>query len=173
MGRAVLVTYDFFDEIEVFYSYYRVREMGFNTRIASVEKRVLRGKNGCVTVEPELLVSEALNEDWDLVVLPGGYAPDKLRRYDEVGELVRRTLGRGGVVVSICHAAWIVVSAGLARGRRITGSRGVWDDIRNAGGIVVDEPFVEDGGVVSTRTHRDFPVFWPKLEEYLRQRKLI
>ena len=70
--------------------------------------------------------------------------------------------------MSICHAAWVVISAGLARGRRLTGSRGVWDDIRNAGGVVVDEPYVEDGNVISTRSYSDFPEFWPRLEAKLR-----
>lgn len=173
MGKALLVTYDFFDEIEVYYSYYRLREMGFETRIASVEMRSMKSKGGCMSVEPEILVSDALDERWDLVVFPGGYAPDKLRRYGEVLELARDTLRGGGVVVSICHAAWIIVSAGLAQGRKLTGSRGVWDDVRNAGGIVVDEPFVEDGGVVSTRTYRDFPKFWPKLEGYLKGKGIL
>ena len=173
MGKAILVTYDFFDEIEVYYSYYRLREMGFDTRVASVEMRPMRSKGECMSVEPEVLVSEALDEGWDLAVFPGGYAPDKLRRREEVLELARRVLKGGGVVVSICHAAWIVISAGLADGRKLTGSRGVWDDVRNAGGIVVDEPFVEDRGIVSTRTYRDFPEFWPKLERYLKDRGLL
>ncbi|MGC8613572.1 MAG: DJ-1/PfpI family protein [Conexivisphaera sp.] len=168
-ARALVVTHDLFDELEAFYSIYRLMEMGLEVRVASTEVRELRGKNWSATLMPETTVSEALGERWGVVVFPGGYAPDRLRRYDEVKELARRTVEGGGVLVSICHAAWIVISAGLARGRRLTGSRGVWDDIANAGGIVVDEPYVEDGNVVSTRSYRDFPQFWPRLEERLRQ----
>ncbi len=173
MPRAIVVVHDLFDEIEAFYSIYRLMEMGLEVKVASTEIREFRGKNWSASLSPELRVSDTLGERWDLAVFPGGYAPDRLRRYEEVKDLARLTVERGGVLVSICHAAWIVISAGLARGRRLTGSRGVWDDIRNAGGIVVDEPYVEDRGVVSTRSYRDFPVFWPRLESRLRELGII
>jgi protease I len=166
--RALVLVHDLFDEIEAFYTIYRLREMGMNVRVASTELREFRGKNWAATLRPDLTVREALSERWDVVAIPGGYAPDRLRRYDEVKELARRAVEQGGVLVSICHAAWVVISAGLARGRRLTGSRGVWDDIRNAGGVVVDEPYVEDGNVISTRSYSDFPEFWPRLEAKLR-----
>ncbi|BBE41983.1 DJ-1/PfpI family protein [Conexivisphaera calida] len=172
-ARALVVTHDLFDELEAFYSIYRLMEMGLEVRVASTEVRELRGKNWSATLRPEMTVSEALGGRWDVVVFPGGYAPDRLRRYDEVKELARRTVEGGGVLVSICHAAWIVISSGLARGRRLTGSRGVWDDIANAGGVVVDEPYVEDGNVISTRSYRDFPQFWPRLEERLRRLGIV
>ncbi|MGC8969603.1 MAG: DJ-1/PfpI family protein [Conexivisphaera sp.] len=171
--RAIVVIHDLFDELEAFYSIYRLMEMGLEVRVASTEVREFRGKNWSAPLRPETTVSDALGERWDLAVFPGGYAPDRLRRHDEVKELARRTVEGGGILVSICHAAWIVISAGLARGRRLTGSRGVWDDIRNAGGIVVDEPYVEDGNVVSTRSYRDFPQFWPRLEARLRQMGIV
>jgi protease I len=166
--RALVLVHDLFDEIEAFYTIYRLREMGMDVRVASTELREFRGKNWAATLRPDLTVREALSERWDVVAIPGGYAPDRLRRYDEVKELARRAVEQGGVLVSICHAAWVVISAGLARGRRLTGSRGVWDDIRNAGGVVVDEPYVEDGNVISTRSYSDFPEFWPRLEAKLR-----
>gem|GEM_PF-210996 len=168
MPRALVLVHDLFDEIEAFYTIYRLREMGMDVRVASTELREFRGKNWAATLRPDLTVREALSERWDVVAIPGGYAPDRLRRYDEVKELARRAVEQGGVLVSICHAAWVVISAGLARGRRLTGSRGVWDDIRNAGGMVVDEPYVEDGNVISTRSYSDFPEFWPRLEAKLR-----
>lgn len=168
MPRALVLIHDLFDEIEAFYTIYRLREMGMDVRVASTELREFRGKNWAATLRPDLTVREALAERWDVVAIPGGYAPDRLRRHDEVKELARRAAEQGGVLVSICHAAWVVISAGLARGRRLTGSRGVWDDIRNAGGVVVDEPYVEDGNVISTRSYSDFPEFWPRLEAKLR-----
>ena len=95
MPRALVLIHDLFDEIEAFYTIYRLREMGMDVRVASTELREFRGKNWAATLRPDLTVREALAERWDVVAIPGGYAPDRLRRHDEVKELARRAAEQG------------------------------------------------------------------------------
>ena len=95
----------------------------------------------------------------DGVLAPGGWAPDKLRRDEHVLRLVREVHEAGGLVATICHGPWILISAGIVRGRILTGSRGIRDDLVNAGAEWRDEPVVVDGNIVSARVPKDLPEF--------------
>ena len=93
------------------------------------------------------------------VLAPGGWAPDKLRRDPAVLDLVRTVNTRGGLVATICHGPWILISAGIVRGRKLTSTVGIRDDVVNAGATWVDEPAVIDGMMVSARVPKDLPAF--------------
>lgn len=90
------------------------------------------------------------------MIIAGGYAPDKVRRDENVKKFVKEMFNQGKLILSICHGGWVLISAGIAKGKRITGSQGIWDDLRNAGAIVEDAPLVIDGNVVSVKTWREF-----------------
>ena len=99
----------------------------------------------------------------DAVVVPGGWAPDKLRRYDAVKDLVRKAYHQGKVVGLICHAGLVGISAGIVDGKRATGSLGIKDDLVNAGATWVDEPAFRDGNIVWGRVVPDIPDFCREL----------
>src|SRR4029434_897104 len=124
--------------------------------------QLVRGKNGLeapADVEVEAVSADAV----DAVVVPGGWAPDKLRRYDAVKDLVAKAYHQGKVVGLICHAGLVGISAGIVDGKRATGSLGIKDDLVNAGATWVDEPALRDGNLVWGRVVPDIPQFCREL----------
>ena len=108
--------------------------------------------------------SEASPEEIDIasqnvLVIPGGFAPDRLRRYDSVLNLVREANSKGIVIAAICHAAWVAISAGITKGKRMTCVKAVKDDLVNSGADYVDKELVIDGNIITSRTPADLPVF--------------
>lgn len=101
------------------------------------------------------------------ILAPGGWAPDKLRRDTAVLDLVRGVHEKGGLVATICHGPWILISAGIVRGRRLTSTVGIRDDLVNAGAEWVDEAVVRDGNIISSRVPRDLPAFGEALVDFL------
>ncbi|NPA84848.1 MAG: type 1 glutamine amidotransferase [Crenarchaeota archaeon] len=167
--RAAMLIGPLVDEYEVVVPWSLLKAKGVEVDIFSFEKeKPVKGKRG---VELELLPNKSFeelsSEEYDIAVIPGGFAPDKVRRDPNVKRFVKEMVERGKLVISICHGGWVLVSAGVAKGRRLTGSAGIWDDLRNAGAEVVDAPVVVDGNVISVRTWRDFPDFVKVLDEVL------
>jgi protease I len=114
---------------------------------------------------------EALNADeLFALVVPGGWAPDKLRRYSAVKDLVRDMDAKGKTIGIICHGGLVAISAGIMKGRRATGSLGIKDDILNAGGIWVDEPAFREGNLVWGRVVADIPDFCRELIQALTEK---
>lgn len=124
------------------------------------------GKHGLEAI-PDHASGEVSPETFDAVVIPGGWAPDKLRRDADVLELVQTIHDNNGIVGSICHAGWVLVSAGLVDGARATGSTGIRDDVENAGGRWVDKPAFREGNIVWGRVVKDIPDFCRELVKAL------
>jgi len=101
--------------------------------------------------------------DFDAVIIPGGYAPDRLRRYQAVLDLVQGVFEKGGIVAAICHAAWVPISAGILKGKRATCVSAIKDDLINAGATYLDQEVVVDGNLVTSRTPRDLPAYVPAI----------
>jgi protease I len=163
-GREVVVLVaEGFEDLEFWVTVMRLREEGAHVRIAGIDPgRTLHGKHALEAVA-DTAVAEIDPSGVDAVVVPGGWAPDKLRRDDAVLALVRAVNHDGKVVGMICHAGWVGVSAGIVAGRRATGSRGIRDDLVNAGATWVDEPAVRDGNLVWGRVVEDIPAFCAEL----------
>jgi protease I len=117
----------------------------------------------CLTATPDVLASETSSEELAGLVIPGGWAPDKLRRDPDVLRLVRECHAAGKPIGVICHAGWVAASAGIVRGMRVTGSRGIKDDMENAGAVWVDEPAFRQENVVWGRVVEDIPDFCREL----------
>jgi protease I len=148
-----------FEDAEALYPYYRLQEAGARVEVvAAVHAETLSSKHG-YPLAVDLAVEEAVKEPWDGVVIPGGYAPDHVRRSPEALRLVRDLDGQGGLVAAICHGAWVLSSAGVARGRTLTGYWSIKDDLVNAGAIWRDEPVVIDRNLVTSRCPSDLPLF--------------
>jgi intracellular protease, PfpI family len=152
-----------FEDLEFWVPVMRLREEGAKvTVIGSGRADVFHGKHG-LEAKPDVAAYEISADDLDAVVVPGGWAPDKLRRYPAVLNLVREAHDQGKVVASICHGGWVLISAGIVAGHNATGSVGIRDDLMNAGATWVDEPAFRDGNLVWGRVVADIPAFCREL----------
>jgi protease I len=158
-GRRVLILADdMFEDLELTYPMLRMREEGAQVTIAGKEARTHHGKHG-VPVTAEMTLEQVSTEKFDLLIIPGGYAPDHLRRYPQALEIVRQMNVAGKIVAFICHAAWVPISAGIISGKRVTCFHSIKDDVINAGGKYLDEPVVRDGNMISSRQPSDLGAF--------------
>jgi protease I len=163
--RAAMPVGPLFEDVEATYPLHRLREAGAEVTIIGLKPGdKVKGKKG-EEMEVELGASEASAGDFDLLVLPGGYGPDKLRTDDGIKTLVREMNEQGKPIAFICHAGWIPVSAGILEGRRATSYWSIVDDMRNAGAEWEDSEVVVDGNLVSSRYPNDLPAFMNALIE--------
>ncbi|MBN1685763.1 MAG: type 1 glutamine amidotransferase, partial [Spirochaetales bacterium] len=157
--KAIILVEDNYEDPEFWYPYYRLKEEGFEVTIVAPEKKRTYGSKHGYPVISEATPEEINIDDIAVVVVPGGFAPDRLRRYDSILELLRAADRNGAVIASICHAAWVAISAGITKGRRMTCVKAIKDDLVNSGANFVDEALVIDGNMVTSRTPADLPVF--------------
>jgi len=157
---------DIYEDLELWYPKLRLEEAGFVTRLAGPAFRAYTGKHG-YPAAADLVISEVRSEDYDGLLIPGGFMPDKLRRDARVLGLTREFFAAGKLVAFICHGGWIPISAQILRGKRVTGSLGIKDDLENAGALWVDGPVVVDGNLVSSRTPRDLAPFARAMVDFL------
>jgi protease I len=163
---AILVGPDY-EDLEVWYPKLRLEAAGFQAPLVGAEGQTYRGKHG-YPAPTELPLTKVDHARLAGVLAPGGWAPDKLRRDPAILDLVRQVHGDGGLVATICHGPWILISAGIVRGRRMTSTVGIRDDLVNAGATWVDEAVVLDGNILSSRVPRDLPAFGEAMVAALR-----
>ena len=158
-GRKIAVlAEDLYEDLELWYPVLRLREEGAQVIVAGTGSKTYTGKNGYpVTVDTD--VDKLSPADLDAVVIPGGYAPDRLRCYRPVLDLVREVFEQGRVVAAICHAAWVPISAGIIKGRRATCFFAIKDDLINAGAHYEDAEVVRDGNLITSRQPSDLGAF--------------
>src|SRR5690242_15890905 len=167
MNRTVLTFLDdVYEDLELWYPKLRLEEAGYSVRMAAKEIKGYSGKHG-YPATAEMLLNEARSVDFCGLLIPGGFMPDKLRRDEKVLSLTREFAEEGKLVAFICHGGWIPISAKILKGKKATGSRGIKDDLENAGAIWVDEPVVVDGNLISSRTPRDLAPFGKAMIEFL------
>ncbi len=148
-----------YEDLELWYPKLRLEEAGAHVIVAGPKSGVTyRGKHGYPSVS-DAAISEMEAEDFQGVICPGGWAPDKLRRDSKVLELVRQFTTAGKLVAAICHGGWIPISAGVYEGVKVTGSPGIKDDLVNAGAVWEDAEVVVDRQFVSSRKPSDLPAF--------------
>jgi protease I len=151
------------EDLEFWVPVMRLREEGAKVVVIGLTNQTVRGKHG-LEMTPDVSIDEAPHADaLDGVVIPGGWAPDKLRRHPGVLQLVRDLDERGKVIATICHGGWVPISAGIMRGRKATGSTAIKDDITNAGGIWVDAAAFREKNLVWGRVVNDIPDFCREL----------
>ena len=162
--HIVVLVEEGFEDLEYWVTVMRLQEEGGEV-ISAGPKRgvVVRSKSGGLTATVEQAAEAIDPSAVDAVVVPGGWAPDKLRRYPAVTDLVRRVYDQGKVVGMICHAGLVGISAGIVRGHRATGSLGIKDDLVNAGAIWEDTPALRDRNLVWGRVVPDIPAFCREL----------
>lgn len=147
-----------YEDLELWYPKIRLEEEGAATVVAGTGERTYQGKRGYpITVDAN--VDEVRAEEFDGLVIPGGYAPDIMRRSKRLLQITREIYGAGKPVAFICHAGWVPISAGIVRGKRGTSVGAIKDDLVNAGMLWEDTAVVTDGNLISSRTPADLPQF--------------
>lgn len=157
--KAINLVHHSFEDLELWYPVIRLREAGLTVHLAGEkagEKYI--GKYGVPAVS-DLAFDDVCADDYQALLVPGGWAPDKLRRFPKVIELVQKMNAMEKPIGLICHAGWVLVSAQILNGKRVTSTPGIQDDMKNAGAIWLDEPVVVDGHLVSSRRPPDLPAY--------------
>lgn len=160
--RIAILVAEGVEDLEYYVPYMRLREAGAEVITAGLEAKPVRGKNG-LEIVPAVGLDTLKAAELFALVVPGGWAPDKLRRSPAVTSLVCEMDRAGQPLAFICHGGLVAISAGVVRGRRVTGSLGIKDDLVNAGAIWVDEPAFCDGHQVWGRVVADLPDFCREL----------
>jgi protease I len=153
--KILLLAADMFEDSELLYPLHRLAEEDMAVTVAGMSDKPVTGKKGHGPVPVDTTVDQVTEADFDALVIPGGYAPDLLRRSAAVLDLVRAFDHGGKPIAFICHAGWVPISAGILRGRRATSVMAIRDDMVNAGVDWVDEATVVDGNLISARTPAD------------------
>jgi len=154
-ARVLILGADDVEDMELLYPLYRLREEEAAVTLATLGGRAITGKKGHGPIEADAATDDVRADDYDALVIPGGYAPDKLRRDAHVLDLVRSFDGDAKPIAFICHAGWVPISAGILKGRRATSVGAIRDDMVNAGVDWVDEATVVDGNLITARTPAD------------------
>ena len=160
--RIAILVAEGVEDLEFYVPLMRLEEEGAEVLAAAIDLKPVRGKNG-LEIVPTTRVESLDSDDLFALIVPGGWAPDKLRRHRAVTDLVREMNSAGKTIAIICHGGLVAISAGIVRGRRSTGSLGIKDDLVNAGAVWVDEPAFRDGNLVWGRIVADIPAFCREL----------
>jgi len=157
--KAAILVEDMYNEFEVWIPFYRLKEEGIEvTVVGSGTAETYHGKFG-IPIAVDKQASEVTADDFDTLVIPGGYAPDKMRIHKAMVQLVREMFNKGKIVASICHGGWMLVSAGVLKGKKATSYIAIRDDMVNAGAVWEDSEIVRDGNLITSRKPDDLPAF--------------
>jgi protease I len=157
--RIAILAEDNYEDPELWYPLLRMREAGAEVSVVGMAgTHVYHSKHG-YPVQVDVAAEEVNPGDWDAIIVPGGYAPDRMRRHKSMLDLVRGVFEQGGVVAMICHAGWVPISAGIVSGKQVTSVSAIKDDLVNAGAQWVDQEVVQDGNLISSRNPGDLPAF--------------
>jgi protease I len=157
--KAAVLIEDFYQDMEVWYPYYRLIEAGFDAKLVAKEaNKDYKGKNGYPATS-EVAAKSVKGSDFDVVIIPGGWAPDKMRLIPEMVAIVRDAHKAGKIIGCICHGGWMLVTAGILKGKTVTCYEAIKDDVVNAGAKFVDREVVKDGNLITSRKPSDLPAF--------------
>ncbi|MCY0868393.1 MAG: type 1 glutamine amidotransferase [Desulfurococcus sp.] len=156
-----------YEDIELLYPLYRLQEEGYETVIAAPTRGSIKGKVG-YSVESNKTFDEVDPAEYDALVLPGGRGPERIRNYESVKRIVRYFIQENKPVAAICHGPQVLISAGVLKGRRLTSTPSVKDDVVNAGGEWIDQPVVVDGNLVTARIPADIPAWMREFTRILK-----
>jgi deglycase len=167
--RVMVFAENDYEDLELWYPKLRLQEAGAHVIVAGPGEAEYRSKHG-YPARTDGNVRDYPAAEFDALVIPGGWAPDRLRRYPEVLQFTRDMAQAGKVIAAICHAGWVLVSADVVRGKRLTSVPAIQDDLRNAGAQWVDEPVVVDGPLVTAQVPKDLPAFCREMIHVLASR---
>jgi protease I len=157
--RIAILAEDHYEDLELWYPLVRMREAGAEVQVVGMPGVEVYHSKHDYPAKVDVAADEVSADDFDAVIIPGGYAPDRIRRHEPLLDLVRGVYRNGDVVAFICHAGWVPISAGIVEGKTVTSVSAIRDDLVNAGAEWVDQEVVQDGNLISSRTPVDLPAF--------------
>lgn len=166
--KILILAEDIYEDLELWYPKLRLAEEGAKVIVAGTGEKRYEGKNG-YPLEVDGNIKDYDPKDFDAVIVPGGFAPDKLRRYKEVLEFVKRMHDSGKVVAAICHGPWVLVSSGILKGKKVTCVSAIKDDVVNAGAQYFDREVVVDGNIITSRKPDDLGAFCREIIKAFKQ----
>ncbi len=169
-GAAVLVEQQY-QEMEVWYPVYRLREAGCKVTLVGPEAGHSYPSKLSYPAKSERAARDVSADDFDILIIPGGFAPDFLRRDEAVIKLTSTMAERGKIVAAICHGPWVLCSTQALKGRRATCFFAIKDDVSNAGATYVDAEVVRDGNLITSRKPDDLPAFLQAIIQAVREAK--
>jgi protease I len=166
--KIAILAADMYEDLELWYPYYRMKEAGADVRLVGTASSadVVQSKHG-YPAKIDLRADKANPNEFDAVIVPGGYGPDKLRMCKKTLDFVKKIFDAHKVTAAICHGGWVLISAGILRGRRATSYIAIKDDMKNAGADWIDEEVVQAGTLITSRTPADLPAFCKKIIEIM------
>ena len=156
--KIIIFAEAIFEDVELLYPKYRLIEEGAKVIVAGTGEKIYKGKYG-YPIEVDGNIKDYKAKDYDAVIVPGGYAPDRLRAYKEVLDFIREMNIAKKVVAAVCHGPWVLASAGILKGRKVTCVDKIKDDMINAGAQYFDKEVIVDGNIITSRKPADLPAF--------------
>ena len=158
-GKSIAIFLEqLYEDIEFWYPYFRFIEAGAAVVAVAPEKKAYNSKHG-YPAQADSTAGDVTADQFDAIIIPGGYSPDHMRRSPEMLEILRQACERGKIVAAICHGPWMLASVGALKGKKATSFFSIKDDVINAGAEYVDEAVVRDGNIITSRTPKDLPYF--------------
>ena len=168
MARIAFLLDDTFEDSEFRVPFDRLTQGGFDCVVISSEgKKQVKGKKGEEVVTPDRYIHEVSPDEFDALVIPGGYSPDRLRMDPAMVRFTREMFDSGKTVAAVCHAPWMLAEADVLGGRTVTSWPSIRTDLRNAGAEWVDREVVEDGNLITSRRPGDLPAFSDAIQRHL------
>jgi protease I len=166
--KVIVLVADLYQDLEVWYPILRLKEAGAEVTVVGPEARqTYKGKYGYPIVS-DASANQINIKEYSCIIIPGGYAPDIIRRYPEMVNLVRDAYKKGKTVAAICHGGWVLVSAKILKGKTVTGFFAIKDDLENAEAKFVDAEVIVDGNLVTSRKPEDLPMFLTEIIKMLK-----
>ena len=168
--KALIISADNFEDSELLVPYYRLKEEGIEVDVASMKAGSIKGKHG-YAVEVTKALKDVNAGDYDILILPGGRAPEAVRKEKKALDLARSFFEKNRPVAAICHGGQTLISAGLVKGRRVTCYKSVVPEMKEAGAIYEDAEVVVDNNLISSRQPSDLPAFMREIMKKLKGKK--
>lgn len=160
MSKIVVILGNMFEDVEYTEPAKAFKENGHELTVMGLKKgQIVKGKRGNASETIEKSFKDVSIDDFDALLIPGGYSPDELRANDDAVQFTKEFVESNKPVFAICHAPQILITAQVIKGRKITGWKSIIQDIKNAGATYIDEEVVEDGNIISSRSPADIPAF--------------
>jgi len=167
--KIAILLEDFVEDVEFIYPFYRFKEEGFTVDVLAPKVGEFTGKKGLVFHSSHRIDSENAH-NYEAVFIPGGYAPDRFRRDRETLDFIRKAYTGNKIIGAICHGPWALISAGIIKGKRVTGFFSIKDDIQNAGAIYTGKPVEVDGNIITATDPKAMPEMMKILISILKER---
>ena len=156
--NIALFVENMYEDLEFWYPFIRMKEAGAKVTVVAPKTELYKGKHG-LEVKADKSIDEVSTGNFDALIIPGGYSPDLMRRHDSMVKFVKKMYSEGKIVAAICHAGWMLSSAGIIKGKKLTSFFSIKDDLINAGAKWIDKEVVVDDNLITSRSPDDLPAF--------------